>query len=536
MAADFLAASIEGRPRQARDLVAADPAIPTRDLRAATVLGEADIVASMLAANPEAAVAIDDDRGWPPLLYACYSRWHQLDPQRATGLADVVRALLAAGANPNTNDGGRPRFRSALKGAVEVDNPAVVEVLLDAGAHPDPGQPIGEAAGRADHRCLELLLAHHARVAGTWAVGAAIHADDPGALRLLLNALTSDEARATATDALPEAATQASLPVVIALLDAGADPSAAHEDISAHRRAIRAGKPDIADRLRAAGAPDDATETDRFVGAALAGDRATATRLRANLTDQDQSLIVDAAGDRPAETIALMLDVGFAPGARNELGEQPLHNAAYWGNAPVVRLLLDAGAEVDARDARFDATPLAFATVGSGEQAGKQGDWPGTVRLLLEAGASRQDVWVNGKPPSEELVPLLRDYGIAPETDDVDEPAPGDIGTGPIADIARQLKAAYENGDLDLLASLLHPDVHWTGLCTNSTQVIDWYRRLHAEGAVPTVLDLKVDGDTVVIGLSVSRPAEGARPVPQRVNQVFTVDSGQIVRIGGHPA
>ena len=41
----------------------------------------------------------------------------------------------------------------------------------------------------------------------------------------------------------------------------------------------------------------------------------------------------------------------------------------------MARLLLDAGADVDARDDRFEATPLAFATVGSGEQAGKPGDW-----------------------------------------------------------------------------------------------------------------------------------------------------------------
>ena len=77
------------------------------------------------------------------------------------------------------------------------------------------------------------------------------------------------------------------------------------------------------------------------------------------------------------------------------------------GNAEVVRLLLQAGADVDARDARFDATPLAFATVGSGEQAGKPGGWIEMVRVLIEAGASGQDVWISGKPPSEEVARLL---------------------------------------------------------------------------------------------------------------------------------
>ena len=75
-------------------------------------------------------------------------------------------------------------------------------------------------------------------------------------------------------------------------------------------------------------------------------------------------------------------------------------------------MLLAAGAQVDARDERFESTALTFATVGSGERAGKPGDWTGTVRLLIEAGASRDGVWVTGKPPSEEVADLLMRYGI----------------------------------------------------------------------------------------------------------------------------
>lgn len=537
---EFLTASINGCQHRAQDLLSADPAIAARDLRAAAVLGEADIVRAAIAANPEIAVAVDDERGWPPLLYACYSHWHRIDPGRAQSLAEVVRALLDAGASPHTNDGGRPRFRSALMGAVDVDNPEIVEVLLDAGAHPDPGQPIGGAAGQSDHRNLRLLLAHGARVAGTWAIYAATDADDPVALCLLLDALDPDTARDQATEALPDAASRAALPVMAILLDAGADPNATNDDgQSALRLAVRAGHPGVADRLRAAGATDDSTDLDRFIGAALGGDRASATLLRTELSEQDKALLVDAAGTRSADTIALMLDVGFPHDARNELGEQPLHTAAYWGNAPVVRVLLEAGADVDARDSRFDATPLAFATVGSGEQAGKPGDWPETVRLLIEAGAARRDVWVNDKPPSEELVPLLCEYGIGPQpeppADPDDDDPPGEMGTGIVAEVARHLKAAYDERDLDLLASLLHPDVHWTGGCTNSTQVIDWYRRLRAEGIMSTVHGLETDRDAVIMSLDVVGQAEGARPAPQHVYQVFTVRDAQIVDIRGYP-
>src|SRR4029077_14046861 len=102
-----------------------------------------------------------------------------IDPGRAAGLAEVARLLLDAGASPNTNNGARQGYRSALKGSVALNNPDVARVLLEAGANPNQGRPIGEAPGLRDHRCLELLLSHGARVvAGTWAVGAAVFADD----------------------------------------------------------------------------------------------------------------------------------------------------------------------------------------------------------------------------------------------------------------------------------------------------------------------------------------------------------------------
>ncbi|HEY2640365.1 MAG TPA: ankyrin repeat domain-containing protein [Streptosporangiaceae bacterium] len=547
----FVAASVEGRLRQASDILRADPSIAGRNLLAATVLGDADAVREMLAADPAAALAIDDERGWPPLLYACYSQWHHIDPGRAAGIAEVVRILLEAGASPNTNDGGRPRYRSALKGSVEVNNPDITAVLLDAGASPDRGQPIGEAVGHRDHRCLRLLLAYRARVAGTWAVGSAVGHDDPGAMSLLLDALEASGGGAadSATEALPEAAASASLPVVAALLGAAADPSATDEEgVSALRLAVRAGRYDTAARLRAAGAADDVTDIDRFIGACLRTDRSAAGQLLADhsdlpgrLTDQDRAVIVDAAGSRPADTIALMLDLGFSSRTRNESGEAPLHTAAYCGNAAVVRLLLEAGADVDARDGRFEGTPLAFATVGSGEQVGKPGDWAETVRLLIDAGASRQYVWVSGKPPSEEITDVLQRYGITPDEpgdSQADSPVavPGPPMTGVMADVARHLEAAYRDRDLGLLGSLLHPQVQWTGLCSNRAQVLDWYRGLLADSTVATVHSVEVDGNAVVLGLAVAREAEGARPAPpQQLYQVFTVDGAQIVDIRGYP-
>ncbi|HEX6537719.1 MAG TPA: hypothetical protein VF155_00880 [Candidatus Dormibacteraeota bacterium] len=552
--ARFLTASVSGRVTQASDILRAEPRIADRNLLAATVLGDAGAVQTLLAADPQAATAIDDVRGWPPLLYACYSRWHEVDATRASGIADVVRLLLDAGADPNTNDGGRPRYRSALKGSVEVDNPAVTEALLDAGANPDAGQPIGEAAAHRHHRCLELLLAHGARVTGTWAVDGAVHADDPEALALLFDALTTTGAAVAdiATEHLTDHAGEVSLQTAVALLDAGADPRAldAH-GVSTLRRAVRAGSDDVVARLRAAGAPDDSTDVDRFIGACLRADRtavdallAANPGLREQLSDADRSVIVDAAAAPTAAPVALMLDVGFTPHARNELGEQPLHIAAYHGRAATVRLLLHFGAAVAARDGQFDGTPLAFATVGSGEQAGKPGDWVETVRLLLRADAPKHDVWVAGKPPSPEVQDILRRHGIGPDTapDNAPDEQPGndgagpdELGTGVLADIARQLDTAYRERDFELLASLFHPDVRWTGVCNNRAQVLEWYRGLVADDTIASVESVEVDRNAVVLGLAVSRRAEGARPAPgQHLYQVFTVDGAEIVDIRGY--
>jgi ankyrin repeat protein len=544
----FLAASIEGRMREAAAILEAAPGVASLSVAAAAALGDGIAVGEMLAADPTAAVAIDGTRGWPPLLYAGYSRWQQKDPGRAAGVTEVIRLLLDAGANPNTNDGAR-YARSALKGSVEANNPGGAKLLLEAGANPDIGQPIGEAIGRGDHRCLELLLAHGARVAGTWAIGSAVFHDDAGAVALLADALGANLAAQEATESLPDAAAKASSDVVAALLAAGADP-AAHDDsgLSALRLAIRAGMDDTAELLAGHGATDDSTDLDRFIGVCRRADRQAAETLlhrnpdlREQLTDDDQAAILEAAGSASGAALRLMLDLGFSPDMRNDSGERPLHTAAYAGNAEAVRLLLDAGADVDARDEQFESTPLAFATVGSGEQAGRPGDWVKVVRLLIDAGASREGVWIADKPPSEDVIDLLVSYGIRPEDDlephfEEEDATPHSLGTGPLEDIARHLEAAYGSLDLDLLGSLLHPDVRWSGQCNTSAEVLDWYRRLLADGTQATVESVEVDRDAVVIGIRVAGTAEGTRPAPvELVFQVFTVDRDEIVEIRGYP-
>ena len=425
-AAAFVAASVEDRERRARILLEDDPRLARADIRAAAVVGDVRLVGQLLAADPSAANAVDRERGWPPLLYVCYSRWHRIDPGRAAGMVEVARLLLDAGVSPDTNNGARPHhgYRSGLHGSVTANNPGVTRLLLERSANPNDGESLYQAAGHRDHECVRLLLNHGATVAGSWAVDVAVGANDAEGVRLLLDAAnrqTQEPVSELASGLLARACAAGAAPVVEELLAGGAMPSSLDQDgLSPLRRAVRAGHHEVVAVLLSRGVIDDATHIDRFLGASARSDRlrvelllSERPDLRDRLSARDRAAIVAVAGGgAAADAVRLMIELGFSPNARNELGETPLHAAAAAGDAETVRLLLEHGAELDARDANFDGTPLGYATVASGEHPNTNGDWVASVELLLNAGADRTGVWVPSKPPSEDVAEVLRSYGI----------------------------------------------------------------------------------------------------------------------------
>jgi ankyrin repeat protein len=108
-----------------------------------------------------------------------------------------------------------------------------------------------------------------------------------------------------------------------------------------------------------------------------------------------------------------MLQLGIPIDTRGDDGATALHAAAYAGSADTVRLLLENGADIGACDSTWNSTPLEWAAVGSGEQpaSAPEPDWPRTVRILLEHGASPGDVGLapdDPKPPSADVAALLR--------------------------------------------------------------------------------------------------------------------------------
>jgi ankyrin repeat protein len=118
-----------------------------------------------------------------------------------------------------------------------------------------------------------------------------------------------------------------------------------------------------------------------------------------------------------------MLELGFPvnlPAGAG--GATALHAAAGSGSVEVVRLLIEAGADLEVRDRTGDATPLSWAVVGSRAGLGHNPDpdWVGTVRTLLDAGADPAQAWAAGEFPSLDVARLLVERGINVPGKDVD--------------------------------------------------------------------------------------------------------------------
>ncbi|MGZ4184480.1 MAG: ankyrin repeat domain-containing protein [Solirubrobacteraceae bacterium] len=400
----LIASATSDDVRRARVLLDADPGLARHDLACACVAGEADEVSRRLDARPDAVREAVGPYGWQPILYACFSRLLRGDVERAPGIREVVRRLLAAGADPNAwfvHDGSW--LQVALYGAAGIAGDVeLTRMLLEAGADPTDeregyhgNEVLYHACEFEDPTCAMLVIDAGARQdLVDYDLGRALNFPNPEMVEMFC----THGARADAGH-LHQAAWRRRPPrTIAALLDAGAPIDALDEHgMTALRIAVRWGQREVAQLLRERGADDSSVAAeDRAIGAYLSGETGGAPSAVAVSILDEMVILAIQQGDLDA--LRRLLDAGGRVDGDPDSNEVPLRDACWRGRVQMTRELVRRGAALVFGDrgsaigaalhgSRHCHQPEGGPTMQTVDEIPKE-PYAEIVRLLLAAGAA----------------------------------------------------------------------------------------------------------------------------------------------------
>jgi ankyrin repeat protein len=318
-------------------------------------------------------IAAGGPLGWAPLLYATHSCFASVD---------LVRSLLARGADPEASFENEYGSMSALYGAAGVVHSAeITRMLLEAGASPNDGESVYHSVEAVDPACLGLLLEHGGNPSD--GLAHALDFDRLEPVRMLL------EAGADASgNVLVHAVRRGRGPEFVQLLVAFGAPvdqpggEGFRRDSPArtpYQHAVLRGLIDVAETLASLGADVAVTDEDLAVAALRA--------LPASPDYDQQEAVILAALRGRLDTVVDLAGPDFG----GVLGGSPhgnlLHHAAWLGDAEIVARLLKRGADPLAASPATFSTPLAWCYLGSSEWTEPGRDHVAVARALLAAGA-----------------------------------------------------------------------------------------------------------------------------------------------------
>ncbi len=432
---EFIRCATGGATGRAERLLALHPRIASATLHTALVLGDAASVEERLRDHSEIALKPGGPQNWEPLLYVCHTSMHRSDPARLEGLVAIARRLCALGANPNAEYhwNWHPELpRTALWAAVcTIGHLPLAEVLLQAGANPTDGVTGHIAGGGGNLDALELLHRFGLNVNGIpGGVPPLVHmmlwTDNPsGPYWLLEHGADPNLAWGNDGEApLHVAARRWNVAMVERLVDHGADVSLRRGDgATPHKVAALHGNPEIGAWLLAHGAVDELSPLEHFIAACARADRVAAEAilaahpgLRSELRPEHHVMLHRPAESGNAEVLETMLSCGFETEAKDKDNVTPLHRASMGGHVEAVRVLLKHGADVNAVDGMFSASPLVWAVEGRRNSKHRGADHVGVARLLIAGGVPLEWIPPEGAPDIEStlegLAQLRRDAGV----------------------------------------------------------------------------------------------------------------------------
>lgn len=386
LVAAFLAAATSDIKRAA-ELLRGHPKLAGAGFYTALVLGRADLVDQYLNDHPELVNAKSGPQNCEPLVYACFSRFGRRGGRFADAVVETVRVLLRHGADPSTAFQDEDGPLSCLYAAAGLlNNPDMTTVLLEAGANTDDNESLYHATENRDLDCLKLLLQAGAKPANTNALKHMVDWESPEGVRLLLAAgADPDETNPQGDTALHWAVRRKRSPEIISqLLDAGATIDARRKDgQTAYTMAVITDQPAVVALLAGRGADTHLDPLSAFfAGQADLPSGFARSPVGAHLLTQ-------LAESGSIARVEALLEAGVLIDVRGGMGETALHWACWKGNTALMRLLLDRGAPLDAKEATYGAVPSGWLHHGATNCG--EGNYAQGTRILLAAGVRDWD-------------------------------------------------------------------------------------------------------------------------------------------------
>ena len=400
-----------GTLERAEAVLAAHPEVARAGIWAAAILGDDAGVRRFLAADEGSAAREDGPRSWDPLTYLCFSRYLRLDRGRSEAFVRTAAALIDAGASPDTGFTRDGELETAIYGAAGVAHHAgLTRLLLERGTDPNDGETVYHAPEGYDNAALEALV-QSGRLSDDSLTVMLVRKHDwhdhDGVRWLLEHGADPNRASRWGQTALHQALRRDNaLPIVELLLDNSADPRIEWRGVSAVAMAARAGRGDVLELLARRGFATAQAGVLGLIAACATNDaalaRAIAERepeLVVELLADGGELLAEFAGVGNTEGVRLLLDLGVPVDARYEAGDgyfdvakdsTALHVAAWRAWPATLKLLIERGASVAARDAR-GRTPLALAVRACVDSYWTERRSPESVAALLSAGAPASD-------------------------------------------------------------------------------------------------------------------------------------------------
>lgn len=410
-------------------LLARHPGLESVSIRTASAAGDLAAVRAFLARDAALATqTIPPDHTWP-LIYACFAEFKRCRGVSDQDQAEIVRALLDAGADANASIrvGDGEGTIPALYFPSRAGNVAVARVLLAYGASPTDGESLYHAAQHDEREVLQLLVEHGADVSRGPVEGgstplyflASHQVTNPIAPKVIrgiewlldrgadptipLMAIGDGQAewQIGETPLHRAAANGYGVEILARFIACGADVNAARRDgATPYTLAVRSGNAAAAVWLAGSGADRSRlTPTDRLLGACLTTDTDRAQAIVsehpdivASLSEVDAGALLQAIVDDKQDAVRLMLALGWPLTSQSQWGGTALHWAAWHAQRTLVQTLIDHGAPVNVRDTRYGSSPIGWAAHGSQySDKGSDDDYIAIVEMLLDAGATRDE-------------------------------------------------------------------------------------------------------------------------------------------------